>query len=123
MKNIHYNLEKIKLLAEHYSNEHKCTYYVIKMNTGTYEFVTESYVKSHQDGYEVIDKYEYKETLNDILNNQNSFKYNNPYLDLSFNTTSTFKKGITYKRSTPKIGRNELCTCGCGKKYKKCPNR
>lgn len=117
MENIHNNLEKIKLVAEHYSNEHKCTYYVIKMNTGTYEFVTESYFKSHQDGYEVIDKYEYKETLNDILNNQNSFNIS------SFNTLSTFKKGITYKRSTPKIGRNELCTCGCGKKYKKCPNR
>ena len=22
--------------------------------------------------------------------------------------------------STPKIGRNDLCTCGSGKKYKKC---
>ena len=29
-------------------------------------------------------------------------------------------KGITVKRDQPKIGRNELCPCGSGKKYKKC---
>lgn len=23
-------------------------------------------------------------------------------------------------RTTPKVGRNELCTCGSGKKYKSC---
>jgi hypothetical protein len=27
---------------------------------------------------------------------------------------------ISYKRDTPKIGRNEPCPCGSGKKYKKC---
>ncbi len=26
----------------------------------------------------------------------------------------------TYRRETPKIGRNEPCPCGSGKKYKKC---
>lgn len=26
----------------------------------------------------------------------------------------------TYYRNTPKIGRNEPCYCGSGKKYKKC---
>jgi uncharacterized protein YecA (UPF0149 family) len=25
-----------------------------------------------------------------------------------------------YKRETPKVGRNEPCPCGSGKKYKKC---
>jgi len=29
-------------------------------------------------------------------------------------------KTDTYKRSEPKIGRNDLCPCGSGKKYKKC---
>jgi len=28
-----------------------------------------------------------------------------------------------YKRNDPKIGRNELCPCGSGKKYKKCCGR
>ncbi len=26
----------------------------------------------------------------------------------------------TYRRSEPKIGRNERCPCGSGRKYKKC---
>lgn len=27
---------------------------------------------------------------------------------------------ITYHRNVPKIGRNDPCLCGSGKKYKKC---
>lgn len=27
---------------------------------------------------------------------------------------------MTYKREGPKVGRNDPCTCGSGKKYKKC---
>ncbi len=30
------------------------------------------------------------------------------------------EKMETYKRSTPKVGRNDPCPCGSGKKYKKC---
>ncbi len=30
------------------------------------------------------------------------------------------EKGIPYKRSEPKIGRNQLCPCGSNKKYKHC---
>jgi uncharacterized protein len=26
----------------------------------------------------------------------------------------------TYKREEPKVGRNDPCPCGSGKKYKKC---
>lgn len=29
-------------------------------------------------------------------------------------------KGITYNRNALKIGWNEICPCGSGKKYKKC---
>jgi SEC-C motif-containing protein len=29
-------------------------------------------------------------------------------------------KGQTYQREEPKIGRNDPCSCGSGKKYKKC---
>jgi len=28
--------------------------------------------------------------------------------------------GQTYRRDTPKVGRNDPCPCGSGKKYKKC---
>ncbi len=27
---------------------------------------------------------------------------------------------VTYQRSAPKVGRNDACPCGSGKKYKKC---
>ena len=27
---------------------------------------------------------------------------------------------VTYRRESPKVGRNDPCTCGSGKKYKKC---
>lgn len=27
---------------------------------------------------------------------------------------------VTYQRTAPKIGRNDACPCGSGKKYKKC---
>ncbi|MFQ5952098.1 MAG: preprotein translocase subunit SecA, partial [Candidatus Omnitrophota bacterium] len=33
------------------------------------------------------------------------------------------KQGVTYRRETPKVGRNDPCPCGSGKKYKKCCGR
>jgi preprotein translocase subunit SecA len=30
------------------------------------------------------------------------------------------KRPETFRRETPKVGRNELCPCGSGKKYKNC---
>jgi preprotein translocase subunit SecA len=30
------------------------------------------------------------------------------------------EKGVPYKRSEPKIGRNQTCPCGSGKKHKHC---
>ena len=30
------------------------------------------------------------------------------------------KPEVTIRRSAPKVGRNEPCPCGSGKKYKKC---
>jgi len=33
---------------------------------------------------------------------------------------AVIEKVETYVRSEPKIGRNERCPCGSGRKYKKC---
>jgi uncharacterized protein YecA (UPF0149 family) len=33
---------------------------------------------------------------------------------------SFMQTGTPYKRSEPKVGRNEPCPCGSGNKYKKC---
>jgi uncharacterized protein len=30
------------------------------------------------------------------------------------------KAGSTVRRGEPKVGRNDLCPCGSGKKFKKC---
>ncbi|MFC1644325.1 SEC-C metal-binding domain-containing protein, partial [Candidatus Omnitrophota bacterium] len=30
------------------------------------------------------------------------------------------KEEVTYRRDAPKVGRNDPCPCGSGKKYKKC---
>jgi len=35
-------------------------------------------------------------------------------------TLAAEQGAATFKRETPKVGRNELCPCGSGKKYKKC---
>jgi preprotein translocase subunit SecA len=29
-------------------------------------------------------------------------------------------RGVTIKRNSPKVGRNEPCPCGSGKKFKRC---
>lgn len=31
-----------------------------------------------------------------------------------------YPRGIPYVRQSPKVGRNDPCPCGCGRKYKKC---
>ena len=40
------------------------------------------------------------------------------YLE-SFRTDGTMK-GETVRKTLPKVGRNDPCPCGSGKKYKKC---
>jgi uncharacterized protein len=32
----------------------------------------------------------------------------------------TVGEGLTYRRVAPKVGRNEPCPCGSGKKFKQC---
>lgn len=43
-----------------------------------------------------------------------------PENDLAANTQSGNANAVPIIRSAPKIGRNELCPCGSGKKYKNC---
>lgn len=37
--------------------------------------------------------------------------------------TYVYDGGDTYRRMQPKVGRNDPCPCGSGKKYKKCCGR
>ncbi len=46
---------------------------------------------------------------------------NGPVLEnLPEGTRREIASGFTFKRETPKVGRNDPCPCGSGKKYKKC---
>jgi preprotein translocase subunit SecA len=47
----------------------------------------------------------------------NTQKNQNP---ANLQTNSENQKPQTFKRATPKVGPNDLCPCGSGKKYKKC---
>jgi uncharacterized protein len=44
----------------------------------------------------------------------NVYKYFEPHRRMSAST------GNTFRRDTPKVGRNEPCPCGSGRKYKRC---
>ena len=43
---------------------------------------------------------------------ENNAYSGNPFMDV--------QKEMPYQREAPKIGRNDPCPCGSGKKYKKC---
>lgn len=47
-------------------------------------------------------------------------QYMDDELDASSNEFDPFAYGLPYVREEPRIGRNEPCPCGSGKKYKKC---
>ena len=43
-----------------------------------------------------------------------------PHITETDVTGRVFAMGWEPKRSTPKVGRNEPCSCGSGEKYKRC---
>jgi preprotein translocase subunit SecA len=47
----------------------------------------------------------------------------NAYGDAADGGKQAAKKPVTVKRDRPKVGRNDPCPCGSGKKYKKCCGR
>lgn len=53
---------------------------------------------------------ENKNNLADVSSNQES----------SCSTSSCCAPPVTIKHETPKIGRNDPCPCGNGRKFKKC---
>lgn len=59
------------------------------------------------------------EELQIELANNPEFKANHDKLK-KFLDTGNYKYLSTVVNELPKIGRNESCTCGSGKKYKKC---
>jgi preprotein translocase subunit SecA len=69
-----------------------------------------------EEDIEIAEKKEKKQDMN----------FNHPAAPDSLNSSPATKEGSTDKpfvRNQPKIGRNEPCPCGSGKKYKQCHGR
>jgi preprotein translocase subunit SecA len=134
---IHKDLDSIMLVAEHCSKEHKCNYTVINHANTTYEYVTDSYFEKERPNCEIIHKFEYKEeTLEEKESNSlieglyleaakrhtrdialfEEMKYSH----LSNEEINADILPVRNSKDDPKIGRNETCPCGSGKKYKHC---
>ena len=64
----------------------------------------------------------YLTTILNVLNTEEIYVYKNIYKELrNFTPRSKSNKGkLIDVRTEPKIGRNQLCPCGSGKKYKFC---
>lgn len=137
-KEIYKDYEAIKQIALHYAKEHKCNYNVIIHSPNedgtfgpesTYEFVTDSYFEKERpfdkiifktddepkELAEIIEQNEYDATIGKLFHVDSligSHKFGVP--------ETTYSRPDTYVREQPKIGRNDTCMCGSGKKYKNC---
>jgi uncharacterized protein YchJ len=61
------------------------------------------------------------ERIKDIVEQQNSFAVTDPYIKFErVYGHNEFTKPPQYIRETPKVYNNSPCTCGSGKKFKKC---
>lgn len=142
--NIYKDYESIKSVALHYAKEHNCNYNIILKNPNgdgsfgehsTYEFVTDSYFNKERPNVILLERTDnMAKPLQDIIEEQtqkefmNLFNFNNNYVKQSLETYTeyvtqpgqTYYRVSQYKRETPKVQRNEPCSCGSGKKYKKC---
>ena len=64
---------------------------------------------------ELLDSYE-----NDLVEKEETDKISEEVKRLLKNRDWMYSSHDPYVREEPKIGRNELCSCGSGKKYKRC---
>ena len=140
---IHKNLEAIMSVAEYYSKEHKCNYTVILHAGSTYEYVADSYFEKERSNCEIIHKFEYEENIEQKLEEE---QYDSLIDGMYFESNKRFEESLEFDKilqetkyshlsdkesnavivpvrnsnTNPKIGRNETCPCGSGKKYKNC---
>ena len=67
----------------------------------------------------VIEDQNLKYSKNGLNENSNQLLKNNEIKNTKDNL-NTSKDSSTFRRDLPKVGRNEVCPCGSGKKYKHC---
>lgn len=127
--NIYFDFEAIKNLALYYAKEHKVNYNIILRNPvdgkfgvgSTYEFVLDSYFDKERPNVVILHR------TDDILkceegeygDEHKRFLLRDHHLPI-ISTPVNDVRHATYRRTSAKVGRNDLCVCGSGKKYKKC---
>ena len=67
----------------------------------------------------VVDDQNLKYSKKELNENTNQ-PFKNDTIKKSNNTVEVEKESSTFRRDLPKVGRNEVCPCGSGKKYKHC---
>ena len=68
-------------------------------------------------------KDEYHDDARDASQTRTSGRQAAPNMPKAAPKPEEAKRPETFRRETPKVGRNELCPCGSGKKYKNCHGR
>ena len=143
---VYKDLNAITSVALHYAKEHNVNYNITIHNAindqfdpkeSTYEFVADSYFEKDRPNCVIVDT---TDDINERLKTEEDEKQPDPFilqgdefLDLKNITQQDPHKyieellgefrnspGVTIYRDAPKVQNNESCTCGSGKKYKKC---
>jgi hypothetical protein len=143
---IYKNLDEMRFMAVHLAKEHNCNYNIILFNpvndlfdasVSTYEMVTDSYFEKERSNVILLEKTDdiiaeesdrSVDIENIIASNRSIFEpepiyIKNRYIDFSkqpMHNDIIFKRQYPHVREQKKIGRNELCSCGSKKKFKKC---
>lgn len=83
-----------------------------------------AYIHELKISKDIFDLYDRLENYwNNISDQSNDHGKDDDYQGVRYSEkgpANIFHSGETYTRTQPKVGRNEPCSCGSGKKYKKC---
>ena len=83
------------------------------------EEIIERLFKSYA-GEERFTRHVFKKEKEEFIHKEYSALDSPPEVPRAIPTQDTSLEHDTYKRKMPKVGRNDPCPCGSGKKYKKC---
>ena len=92
---------------------------LIEYKKEAYNLFVELISKIHREIVEFLFHVEVKEHA-DVRLEEKKRTYKEEKRDVFASSSGEEEKKRPVKRNTPKVGRNDLCPCGSGKKYKKC---
>jgi hypothetical protein len=136
MENIHKDYEAIKEMALYYARDTGINYTVILLNpneagafdgiASTYELVQDSYLESYKQQRNVKVLFRTDDVLHPVkkvltIGLGPVGKYAQTiHLPTAATIHSPTSDHTPFKRTMPKVGNNDPCLCGSGKKYKHC---